>query len=221
MLVNMFYNSVESVLGEENTGRRLWKVIEDMVPNNIKTVLDAGCGSGYILMQFKEKGYVVEGIDLSEKSVEICRKRGLNVNQADVCRLPFPSNHFDLVVCTEVLEHIPDVKKAVKELTRVSDRYCIITIPYELGLFGVIKLLLRKKFVYEAENGRSYEYRHIHFFRLEDLLYLFNDPPLRVLRIKKCRLEYHPKYLPFLWKLFPQLGGWAFLIEKFRQPSGS
>ena len=45
--------------------------------------------------------------------------------------LPFPANSFDLVVCSEVLEHLDDVRQAVSELTRVSARHVLISVPLE------------------------------------------------------------------------------------------
>ena len=48
-------------------------------------------------------------------------------------KLPFKSNAFDFVLCTEVLEHVPDWEAAFKELQRVSRKKILVTVPLERG----------------------------------------------------------------------------------------
>ena len=93
-------------------------------------VLDAGCGAGrHICEAFRRRGINVVGIDLKWEDLE--KTRGLLclmsaecsgcwlVAQGDVTRLPFRDETFDAVICSEVLEHIPDNRRAVQELIRV------------------------------------------------------------------------------------------------------
>lgn len=93
-------------------------------------VLDAGCGAGRHLCEaFRSDGVDVIGIDLNWE--DLCKARGflcLMNNEsggswmtamANVTRLPFKDGVFDAVICSEVLEHIPDNKGAIAELVRV------------------------------------------------------------------------------------------------------
>lgn len=78
-------------------------------------VLDAGCGSSYLLDFLIWMNCEVHGIDLLEMS-----KPKLNFQQADVRNLPFPSNFFDRVFCISVIEHIrDDPMNSIRELERV------------------------------------------------------------------------------------------------------
>ena len=101
--------------------------------NSGDRILDIGCGSGrHTCAAYLLKGVRVTGADLSLKDLKEARERlnfhdqlgehggGIwNLSAADVTRLPFPDACFDLVICSEVLEHIPDHEKAMREITRV------------------------------------------------------------------------------------------------------
>lgn len=51
--------------------------------------------------------------------------------EADISALPFEDDTFDLVLCTEVLEHLPEPRTVVRELSRVSARHVFLTVPHE------------------------------------------------------------------------------------------
>lgn len=110
-------------------------VVKTTKPLNIDSVLDVGCGEGFTLARLnKEKiGKSYEGIEYEESAVELARKLypKLTFKQGDVYKLPYKTNSFDLVVCTEVLEHLAEPKKAYKELLRVSNKYVLISVPNE------------------------------------------------------------------------------------------
>jgi ubiquinone/menaquinone biosynthesis C-methylase UbiE len=87
-----------------------------------KTLLDAGCGEGYLSRYYARKGAVVTGIDISPKLIETAEKQGADVNYrvADVCNLDeFQNESFDLVMSNLVLLNIPCLEDALKEFCRV------------------------------------------------------------------------------------------------------
>ena len=99
-------------------------------------VLDAGCGSGRHLTEaFRSQGVQVVGIDREHEDLVKARnmmrcmqKEGeggdgaWGVFSADLTRLPFSDQSFDVVICSEVLEHIPDDSQAIDEIIRVLKR---------------------------------------------------------------------------------------------------
>ena len=99
------------------------------------SVLDAGCGEGFTLEKFRRNniGQELTGIDFSEAAIKIGRKlhNELTLQPGTIYHIPFKANSFDLVICTEVLEHLEHPEKALAELQRVSKKYCIITVPHE------------------------------------------------------------------------------------------
>jgi SAM-dependent methyltransferase len=102
--------------------RLIFQTLESELPDwHDKEILDAGCGTGSILKQLGNPGKNV-GVDLAPEAISFCRQRGLtNVQQADICALPFVSASFDAVVCSSVLYHrwVKDPAVAVRELHRV------------------------------------------------------------------------------------------------------
>ncbi|MBD0281634.1 MAG: class I SAM-dependent methyltransferase [Thermoleophilaceae bacterium] len=100
--------------------RVIWALIHRAQPPASPRILDAGCGTGRNLMEFRRLG-PAEGVDRSRQAVEFCQRRGLNgVREAAIEELPFGSGRFDLIFATDVLEHLPDDGAALAELRRVA-----------------------------------------------------------------------------------------------------
>ena len=104
-------------------------------PLNPKNILDAGCGEGFTLSKFYEFkiGKELEGIDSSEQAVELGKKMypHLSLKIGNIYTLRYIDNYFDIVICTEVLEHLENPARALKEIERVSSKYVLLTVPNE------------------------------------------------------------------------------------------
>ena len=100
-----------------------------------KRILDAGCGEGFVLARLKKAkvGEHLEGIDFLPEAIAIGKKLHpeITLKQASIYALPYQDNSFDVVLCSEVLEHLEDPEKALLELIRVSSRYCVLSVPNE------------------------------------------------------------------------------------------
>jgi dolichol-phosphate mannosyltransferase len=79
------------------------------------TVLDAGCGSGRLVQTLPR----CVGLDLSLNKLRFLRDKGAAVVQGSLFGLPFKDGSFDVVVCSEVVEHLPDGDDPFRELARV------------------------------------------------------------------------------------------------------
>ena len=113
------------------------------------SVLDAGCGEGFTLEKLREEcvGRKVTGIDNSKIALKLGRKLHpkLDLRQGNIYNFPYKRNSFDLVVCSEVLEHLTKPHDALAEAIRVSKRHLIITVPNE-PFFTLANFLRGKNF---------------------------------------------------------------------------
>jgi 2-polyprenyl-3-methyl-5-hydroxy-6-metoxy-1,4-benzoquinol methylase len=114
----------ERVLGVLNTSSPL-RGTPPILRGELK-ILDAGCGTGGLLIKLQEAGYInILGTDISEHALKICTERGLNVMQSDVRELPqkLSGQTFDVIICNDVLcyftmEEIPPIIEGFKSLLK-------------------------------------------------------------------------------------------------------
>lgn len=97
------------------------------------SILEVGCASGPLLAHLRQAGYGnVYGIDSSEVAIRRARELGLDrVALMDAARLTFERNCFDLVIASDVLEHIENDERAIREWVRVlkPDGYLLFFVP--------------------------------------------------------------------------------------------
>lgn len=101
---------------------------------NPKRILDVGCGTGETLSFLKALFPKAQlyGIDSSQEAVKYSKSRGhLKIYKAEATKLPFKNETFDTVLYLDVLEHIKNDRKAIKEAKRVLKKggSIIITAP--------------------------------------------------------------------------------------------
>lgn len=135
----------------QNYYRELLKLIKICKPVKI---LDVGCGEGETIVKLKQSkiGKSLEGVDNSANALRIGRKiyPGINIKTGDIYNLPYKDNSFDVVVCTEVLEHLDNPQKALLELRRVSNKYMLLSVPNEP--FFILANFLRGKYLRKLGN---------------------------------------------------------------------
>jgi ubiquinone/menaquinone biosynthesis C-methylase UbiE len=84
-------------------------------------LLEIGAGTGIDGKFFKDNGFDVTCIDLSEVMVRFCRDKDLNATVMDLYNLDFPDRQFDAVYALNCLLHVPkhDIRKVFIEISRV------------------------------------------------------------------------------------------------------
>ena len=110
--------------------------------------LDLGCGLGNNLATILEFTKNIIAFDISEDVLNFCKNRYKNseikYTRGDVHRLPFKKEVFDLVICTEVVEHSPFPQILIKESKRVlkPNGYLILSSQNYLNFAGLIKIFI-------------------------------------------------------------------------------
>lgn len=99
----------------------VWSLIQELRLPTTASVLEIGCSGGPLLLQLRQAGYThLTGIDVSSRAIATAQQRGLaDVHVMDGTRLEFADNSFDLVIASDVLEHIEDEATALREWHRV------------------------------------------------------------------------------------------------------
>ncbi len=112
-----------------------------------ESVLELGCGSGDLLdvIRRRRPRCRIRGVDLSQEALDAARARGFDVERADLMAMgPDDLDSADVVVLSEVLEHLPDPERVMSICRNIASRRIIVTIPnvafflhrIRLGLFG-------------------------------------------------------------------------------------
>jgi SAM-dependent methyltransferase len=99
-----------------------------LLPRNRRTVLDVGARDGFFSALLCEYFEEVTALDLRLPQFHIERVRNV---QGDVTCLEFPADSFDVVFCAEVLEHVPQVEKACREIVRIARNEVLIGVPFQ------------------------------------------------------------------------------------------
>lgn len=106
----------------------------DMAAPAPRRILDAGCGEGFAMRAVLGGAEAtVVGLDGSAGALRVAQ--GLNAGRGfaagDLYALPFAAASFDLVVCMEVLEHLEEPARGLRELRRVSAGWLLLSVPDE------------------------------------------------------------------------------------------
>lgn len=197
---------------EERTGatehdeRRVHEYILSNVNDEVSSILDVGSGSAWVAKHFNDKNMQIFSFDISKTNVQKAKSL-VNTNMhipivGDSFNLPFKDEAIEVVIASEIIEHVIDPRKFVKELLRVvkPNGKVIITTPYKEKLRYYLCVHCNKKTPVHAhlhsfdenilksftpDNNTNYEYQ------------TFGNKLLIFLRTYVIL-----KYLPFrLWKL--------------------
>ena len=128
------------------------RMLSFYMKQDYENLLDVSCGNGRNLKYYQWKGFKVAGTEYDDQLIEKNLRDGFFCIKVDLNKdvFPFEDNSFDVVTCTDVIEHLQDPKYAIKELYRVAKKMILITTPV----------------------GRSYDVPndHVHHFDQESLI---------------------------------------------------
>jgi 2-polyprenyl-3-methyl-5-hydroxy-6-metoxy-1,4-benzoquinol methylase len=144
-IVKWMMNGFESTLSE---------LVDKVSPESIHEI---GCGEGYWVLRWNEKGFSARGCDFSNDVIDIARNNSLKqgalpslFESRSIYDLDAIQDSADLIVCCEVLEHLDDPEEGLKALQRVAKKHLIVSVPQE-PLWCVLNLA-RGKYITSLGN---------------------------------------------------------------------
>ncbi len=165
-------------------------------------LLDIGCGSGrHTCEAYRLQGVIAVGADLNIADLKQARERlefhdrlGEHgggcwcLSTADVRRLPFPDAHFHAVICSEVMEHIPEHHRAADELVRVlkPGGHLVVSVPRYFP--ERICWALSREY-HQANQG------HVRIYRKKALIRMIEHTGLTLYRVHHA----HSLHAPYWW----------------------
>jgi len=165
-------------------------------------VLDAGCGPGRHLSEaFRLRGVNVIGVDLkyddlitARNTLRVMAHEGEDgggasgVSISDITKLPFPNEVFACVICSEVLEHIPEDSKAIAEIVRVlkTGKSLAVSVPRYLPE----RICWALSESYHTEPGG-----HVRIYKKKELVNMLEAAGTRYVSAGKA----HALHSPYWW----------------------
>lgn len=139
------------------------KNILKTIPEDVQSIIDVGCGNGLITYVLSEK-YTVLGVDRSQKALAFVNSDKL---LASCDKIPVANKSFDLVLCSEVLEHLPDdvFYSTINELDRIANKYILISVPNQESINKGMIRCPKCQFVYHR-NLHMRSFNHEVFAKL-------------------------------------------------------
>ncbi len=136
------------------------EAVKVFMPEDVKTVLDAGCGNGAITNAL-DGDLDILGLDISAAALDHVTAPKL---QGTITDMPFEAKSFDLCMCHEVLEHLDahDLPLAFAELKRCAAKYIMISVPHR-------EVLSATRVKCAACSHEFHAYGHLHSFDLQSL----------------------------------------------------
>lgn len=163
-----------------------FNTILQLLPKSFSKVLDVGCGDGTTLSLLKKYygPFQALGFDISKRAVQAARSKGIDAlvhNAEDP--FPFRDNFFDVVICSEVLEHLIFPDRCIREIYRVlkSEGIAIFSIPNLGFIKNRLKLLLG---ISPCEQGRFCRSEHLHYWTCNSFRLFLKKYGFLILTIK-------------------------------------
>ena len=154
---------------KNNLLQRIWhtnklKNVLALINDHPNSILDVGCASGWFLAQMSKRFPKAKctGVDAYSQAIIYGRKKykSIRLIESDAHNLPFADDSFDLIVCTEVLEHVLNPKGVLGEMLRVLKKQGTAIIEMDTGnlLFNTVW------FVWTNLKGKVWKDAHVHKF---------------------------------------------------------
>ncbi len=152
------------------------EVLKLLNPKESDKILEIGCNSGKFVKILLQHCSNVVGVDISGHAIKVSGLPNLSIMSAE--KLEFENESFDKIVCMHTIEHIPDIKKAVREMGRVTKRGGKIILVYPFEPIRGLSIIHIACLVYK--NPLMCRQLHLHKLNLGKMKELIKNTCLKV-----------------------------------------
>ena len=142
-------------------------LIMNQIPEDVKSIIDVGCGNGAITNHFPEH-YQVLGVDLSEEALKHVTRDKIRCSCDEIS--PVKDGSYDMVFSSELIEHLPSemLDRTIAEFKRIARKYLFISVPnQEQLLYYHIKC--------PSCGTKFHAYGHLTSFTIEKIQQMLGD----------------------------------------------
>jgi len=137
-----FADDFDSKMNKYDLNKRIEVVFNEMLDMDLKgkKLLDAGCGTGWFSKAASERGAEVTSMDIGDKLLsKVAVKCNSKCVIGSIMDIPFDDNTFDIIISSEVIEHVTNPTKAIRELYRVlkPQGTLVLTTPNKIWYFSI------------------------------------------------------------------------------------
>ena len=157
-----------------------------LVPEQVKTVFDVGCGKGDLGFKLKQQGKTVIGSEINPALCTIAVEKLDKVIPGDIekAQLPFSKGHFDCILYADILEHLVRPSALLRRLRDyLSDNGVIVASIPNIRYYKVIKKLIFNG-VWDYTDKGILDSSHLRFFTLLNIKELIEEAGFDVLEVK-------------------------------------
>jgi ubiquinone/menaquinone biosynthesis C-methylase UbiE len=131
-------------IDEQN--KKFKEILKEMNFRSNELILDLGCGTGFLFKHIEKKVELYIGLDISQKVLFQAKKRIKEkakkiLIRADADNTPFPDQSFDKIFAITIIQNMPEAKKTINEIKRISKPQAVIAVS------GLKKSFTKKSFV--------------------------------------------------------------------------
>ena len=183
----MLHKQMYDSRGREKKAKTMVAVLKNYFKTDLKSMslLDIGCSTGFIANYLADYFEQVFGIDIDNSAIEFAqtnfKKKNLKYLVSDSMALEFPANRFDIVICAQVYEHVPDAKTLMKNIFRIlkpggvcyfaaGNRLNIKEAHYQLPFLSILPKPLGHVYVRVTRKAKFYYETHLTYWGLKKLV---------------------------------------------------